>query len=103
MATTDSKQIMDAEEGKEAYDTGIMGKEVHHAGLGERVRRSISAQSMDENSKEGQIFSMNDVDPALDAKMRLVNNVSATFSYSYNLRLQGSILGDGRLKLQAGH
>jgi hypothetical protein len=66
MAATDSKQIVDAEE----------GKEVHHAGFGERVRHSISAQSIDENTKEGQIFSMNDVDPALDAKMRLVNNVS---------------------------
>lgn len=92
MATTDSKQIIDTEEGKEAYDTGVVGKEVHHGGLGERVRHSISAQSMDENSKEGQIFSMNDVDPALDAKMRLVNNVSAVFSQSSNPRFQTSRL-----------
>lgn len=66
METTDSKQIVEAEE----------GKEIHHAGLGERVRHSISVQSIDETTREGQIFSMNDVDPALDAKMRLVNNVS---------------------------
>lgn len=75
MATTDSKQIIDAEEGKEAYHTGHHGKEVHHGGFGERVRHSVSSQGIDENTKEGQIFSMNDVDPALDAKMRLVNNV----------------------------
>jgi len=73
MAATDTKQIIDAEE----------GKETHHAGLGERVRHSISVQSMDENTKEGQIFSMNDIDPALDAKMRLVNNVSALFSFFF--------------------
>lgn len=66
MEATDTKQIVDTEQ----------GKEVHHVGFGERVRHSISVQSMDENTKEGQIFSMNDVDPALDAKMRLVNNVS---------------------------
>lgn len=32
--------------------------------------------SGDTNAIEGQLFSMNDIDPALDAKMRLVNNVS---------------------------
>jgi hypothetical protein len=47
----------------------------HHHTFGERVRNSISVQSLDENTVEGQIFSMNDVDPALDKKMRLVNNV----------------------------
>ena len=46
-----------------------------HHGFAERVRHSISVQSIDENTKEGQIFSMTDVDPALDAKMRLVNHV----------------------------
>ena len=65
MAGVESKQIIDAE----------AGKEVHHGGFAERVRHSISVQSIDGNTKEGQIFSMNDVDPALDAKMRLVNNV----------------------------
>lgn len=34
--------------------------------------------SGDTNAIEGQLFSMNDIDPALDAKMRLVNNVSTT-------------------------
>lgn len=46
-----------------------------HHGLAHRMRNSISAQTLDDDTKEGQIFSMNDVDPALDAKMRLVNNV----------------------------
>ncbi|KIW65289.1 hypothetical protein PV04_07560 [Phialophora macrospora] len=46
----------------------------HHHTFGERVRSSISVQSLDENTVEGQIFSMNDVDPVLDKKMRLVNN-----------------------------
>lgn len=41
--------------------------------IGERVRHSIG--STDRDVQEGQIFSMLDVDPALDAKMRLVNQV----------------------------
>lgn len=65
-----------AEEPKHIVDVED-GKNEHHAGFGERVRNSISSHSMDENTREGQIFSMNDVDPALDAKMRLVNKVSA--------------------------
>jgi hypothetical protein len=43
--------------------------------IGEKFRGSISVQHTQENAVEGQIFSMNDVDPALDAKMRLVNQV----------------------------
>lgn len=38
--------------------------------------------SGDDKAIEGQLFSMNDIDPALDAKMRLVNNVSMIFSLS---------------------
>lgn len=44
--------------------------------LGEKVRGSISIGGAEERAIEGQVFSMNDVDPALDAKMRLVNQVA---------------------------
>ena len=44
--------------------------------LGEKVRTSISVQHSNEGVIEGQVFSMNDVDPVLDQKMRLVNRVS---------------------------
>ncbi|ETI26190.1 hypothetical protein G647_02967 [Cladophialophora carrionii CBS 160.54] len=56
--------------------THVDEKDAYHNrhSFGERVRNSISVQSLDENTVEGQIFSMNDVDPALDKKMRLVNN-----------------------------
>ena len=47
----------------------------HHPSFSARVRNSISVQSLDASTVEGQIFSMNDVDPALDKKMRLVNDV----------------------------
>jgi hypothetical protein len=72
------KTIMTDDEAKAGYagDEGVKHDHPAHHGLAERVRHSISVQSIDENTKEGQIFSMNDVDPALDAKMRLVNNVS---------------------------
>ena len=43
--------------------------------MAEKVRHSISIGNEDDGSIEGQVFSMNDVDPALDAKMRLVNQV----------------------------
>lgn len=43
---------------------------------GARRKSSITdAFAGDTNAIEGQLFSMNDLDPALDAKMRLVNNV----------------------------
>ena len=45
---------------------------------GGRRKSSLAAFTAgDHNAIEGQLFSMNDVDPALDKKMRIVNNVSA--------------------------
>jgi hypothetical protein len=44
--------------------------------IGEKVRTSVSVQHTNEGVIEGQVFSMNDVDPVLDTKMRLVNRVS---------------------------
>ncbi len=72
------KTILADDEAKVGFpgDGGVKHDQHAHHGLAERVRHSISVQSIDENSKEGQIFSMTDIDPALDAKMRLVNNVS---------------------------
>ena len=55
-----------------------------HGYQGDHRRSSVTQRALhqmslnagdDESTKEGQIFSMNDVDPALDAKMRLVNQV----------------------------
>ncbi|KAK5467856.1 Filamentous Growth Regulator [Exophiala xenobiotica] len=72
----DPKKIVagDAEAGN-GYTGDIAAKHEHdHHGLASRVRNSISVSSIDEDTKEGQIFSMHDIDPALDAKMRLVNN-----------------------------
>jgi hypothetical protein len=41
-----------------------------------KVHRQLSVTSLDDGStKDGQLFSMVDVDPALDAKMHIVNNV----------------------------
>lgn len=53
----------------------------------ERRRRSSfgSVVSGDTNAIEGQLFSMNDVDPALDAKMRLVNHVGFFLSVAFAL------------------
>ena len=45
----------------------------------EKGRRSSLRNSfggVDAKAIEGQVFSMHDIDPALDSKMRLVNNVS---------------------------
>jgi hypothetical protein len=42
-----------------------------------KVQRQLSVTSLndDDSMKEVQLFSMMDVDPALDAKMHIVNNV----------------------------
>ena len=45
---------------------------------GEEKRKGSISNALggvDDRAIEGQMFSMNDIDPALDAKMRLVNNV----------------------------
>ena len=41
-----------------------------------KFRGSISVQRIPEEAIEGQVFSMNDCDPVLDKKMRLVNEVN---------------------------
>jgi len=46
-----------------------------HKSFGDAVLRRVSVASIDPSTKEGQVFSMIDVDPALDEKMRLVNAV----------------------------
>lgn len=54
------------------------GHDVERSSLekGGKRRSSLPAAfGNDTNAIEGQLFSMNDLDPALDAKMRLVNNV----------------------------
>ena len=52
-------------------------KHGRRSSVGGKLRGSISVQHVSEDAvKEGQVYSMNDVDPALDAKMRLVNQVS---------------------------
>lgn len=61
----------------------------HHDG-----RRKSSIMNVlhgdDDSAIEGQLFSMNAIDPALDAKMRLVNQVSpALASTSISLTLSG--------------
>lgn len=61
------------------------GEDLDHgrrrSSLAERVRHSISVQSLDESTVEGQVFSMNDVDPVLDKKMRLVNEVRVSLPW----------------------
>ncbi len=57
----------------------------HNPSFSARVRNSISVQSLDPNTVEGQIYSMNDVDPALDKKMRLVNDVGPASENKYFL------------------
>lgn len=58
-------------ESKEVIDQKV---EPEHHGLADRVHR-LSVTSIDPSTKEGQMYSMNDVDPVLDMKMRLVNEV----------------------------
>lgn len=63
---------------KEVYMTSGNDVERHSDEKVNHHRKSSlgGVVSGDTNAIEGQLFSMNDIDPALDAKMRLVNNVS---------------------------
>lgn len=74
-----SKEVIETHDNSR-LENADLEKGPHHPSFSERVRHSISVQSIDESSVEGQIFSMNSVDPALDKKMRLVNNVRVTIS-----------------------
>lgn len=51
--------------------------EKRDSGFKSKALRQLSVTSLndDDSTKEGQLFSMVDVDPALDAKMHIVNNV----------------------------
>jgi hypothetical protein len=75
MATTEQKKL-------DVESHGVSDASPNHnqrrTSVGEKVRGSISLGGADERAIEGQVFSMNDVDPALDAKMRLVNQVDRT-------------------------
>lgn len=69
----------------------VLAHDVERGG-DEKARRSSLRNSFggvvsghDVNAIEGQIFSMNDIDPALDGKMRLVNNVSGRKSLLMSL------------------
>jgi hypothetical protein len=73
MATTgdDKKPTATEDVEKHGYDT----HEVRRGSVTSKVRGSLSVQHIPEDAIEGQVFSMNDVDPVLDAKMRIVNQV----------------------------
>jgi len=71
MALRDGKEIVLSHD----HDVERHSDEKHDG----RRKSSIAnvLHGSDTNAIEGQIFSMNSIDPALDAKMRLVNQVSA--------------------------
>lgn len=58
----------------EKYVSSNTGRDLEQHGT-EKRKSSVTAAlgGNDEHAIEGQLFSMNDVDPALDSKMRLVN------------------------------
>ena len=65
------------------------GDRKRNKSLAARVQKqlSVSALDDDESTKEGQLFSMLDVDPALDAKMNVVNNVRTSTSFTFPGRI----------------
>lgn len=72
------KTMVPGSEKEELYGHDI---ENGHDGKGRRssLRNSLGGvvAGEDMNAIEGQLYSMNDIDPVLDAKMRLVNRVSS--------------------------
>lgn len=60
-----SNKIDDGEQ--ERKDVGFKSKALRQL--------SVTSLNDDDSTTEGQLFSMVDIDPALDAKMHIVNNV----------------------------
>lgn len=75
MASGEEKEIGNLE--NHGIDSDQAKDERRGSTAGEKFRSSISVQHAPEDAVEGQIFSMNDVDPVLDQKMRLVNQVQS--------------------------
>lgn len=75
MANFDEKNMGSLENHGIDQDYERDGNERRGSTMGEKFRSSISVQHAPEGAIEGQVFSMNDVDPVLDQKMRLVNQV----------------------------
>lgn len=68
------ENIFDKSDGMErSFEKGTDRE--HHAGLHDDVDHLGDASNIEIESEEAQIFSMREIDPVLDAKMRLVNKV----------------------------
>lgn len=82
MSTPNEKTVLPASEKEQIYSPGQLDLENgdHDGNTARRgsLRNSFGGvvAGKDMNAIEGQLYSMNDVDPVLDAKMRLVNKVS---------------------------
>jgi hypothetical protein len=67
---------MSLSDGKVIHGDPEYGDKKRKDSFAAKVQRQLSVTSVDDGStKDGQLFSMVDVDPALDAKMHIVNNV----------------------------
>jgi hypothetical protein len=71
----DEKKVPAASDLEKHGGPGYAVPEGRRGSVGRGIRGSLSVQQIQSDAIEGQVFSMNDVDPALDAKMRLVNQV----------------------------
>ena len=61
----------------EALETGTREDlPERRASTGNKFSRSLSVAKYDDDAREGQLYSMGEVDPALDAKMHILNSVS---------------------------
>ena len=78
MANIDKDKMSTASPDIEKHGDEVYGQQHRRSSLGGKFRGSLSVQHVPVDAIEGQIFSMNDVDPALDAKMRIVNAVDTT-------------------------
>lgn len=68
----DEKKV-DMESGRRQ---SLTARERNSSVIGDSFTKRLSVAYDDADAREGQLFSMGDMDPALDAKMRLLNSVS---------------------------
>ncbi len=60
------------------HDSNADYEKGRKSSVSQKVARQLSVTADDGSTKDGQLYSMTDVDPALDAKMNIINDVCSS-------------------------
>ena len=63
--------------GTPEHDPNVDYEKGRSTSITQKVARQLSVTADDGSTKDGQLYSMTNIDPALDAKMNIINDVCA--------------------------